>query len=378
MVAGAQDASAGTSSGGMPANTGGAPASAAAGQVASAGESTGGATGGSAATAGVSGGAAPAGMGGDAGNAASGSPGGGLPAGGAAEGGAPMGGGAGGEPPQQTGPVVDTSTPQLYELEFTAREADPQASEALGRQYAYLDTRAEPQGLLVVYLHGAGDFSDCGNGALGMLVASWGFHWFGPCYLSNYGVDNCGADIAGCRLEAFEGTDHHDFVDISRPNSIEERIIQGLAHLEELNPEGDWAYFVDNGAPRWSDIVITGHSHGASSSGIIGMNRLVARVVMLAGPYDMDQPWLNGTPMTPRERFFGFTHASDSQHQGHLAAFEALGLPGEPVLVDSSDPPYGDSHRLYSEAAVSDAHGSVTSGNIEAFVPVWRYLYGAP
>ena len=321
-------------------------------------------------SAGGTGGTAPAGgatSGG--GNTAAG----GVTGSGAVGGAASTGTGTTGDP--AGGPEVDRTNPQLHQLQFKADEADPQATRVLGNQFAYLDTRTEPQGKLVVYLHGAGDFSNCGDGALGTLVASWGFHWFGPCFLSNYGVDNCGDDIEGCRLEAFEGTDHHAFVDIRPPDSIETRIVRGLAHLEMLNPEGDWQYFVDGDTPRWSEIIITGHSHGASTSGVIGMHRNVFRVVMLAGPYDPGQAWLSADPLTVREHYYGFSHTGDSQHSGHLAAFEALGLVGTPTLVDGAQPPFGGSHRLYSAAAVADPHGSVTSGNISEYVEIWRYLY---
>jgi hypothetical protein len=273
---------------------------------------------------------------------------------------------------------VDRTSQELYEHSFRANEADASAATALGVQFSFLDTRVEPTGKLVIYLHGAGDFGNCGDGALGRLVAGWGFHWFAPCFQSNYGVDNCGDDIAGCRLEAFEGTDHHPFVDIGRADSIEERIIRGLQHLQTLNPAGVWQYFVDDDLPRWSEIVITGHSHGASTSGVIGMNRVVSRVVMLAGPYDVDQAWLTGTPLTARELFYGFTHSGDGQHAGHLAAFESLGVPGAPTSVDGASAPYGGSQGLYSEMSVGDAHGSVTSGNIAEYIDVWAYLYGAP
>jgi hypothetical protein len=240
-----------------------------------------------------------------------------------------------------------------------------------------LDTRAEPKGKLVVYLHGAGEFTSCGNGALGTLVASFGYHWFGPCYLSNYGVDNCGDDIEGCRLEALSGEDHHGFLEIERPDSIEARIVRGLQHLATLNPEGDWGYFVDGDAPRWSSIIVTGHSHGASTSGVIGVHHEVARVVMLAGPYDPEQAWLSSTPLTPVERFFGLSHTGDSQHSGHLAAWASLELPGTPTRGDGAEAPYGDSHRIFTSVSSGDAHGSVTAGNIDGLVPVWRYLYGA-
>ncbi len=294
------------------------------------------------------------------------------------EGGSAGAGGAGGslgDGGEGVGPNVDRAEQRLYELQFRPTAADPGASAATGNQYAYLDTRVEPAGKLVVYLHGAGAFNDCGNLPLGTMVAGWGFHWFAPCFSSNYGVDNCGDDIEGCRLEAFEGEDHHPFINISRSDSIEERIVRGLEHLQQEMPAGDWEYFLEGSSPRWSEIIITGHSHGASTSGVIGMYREVYRVVMLAGPYDPGQAWLNKTPVTPRDRFYGFSHSGDGQHQGHLAAFASLGLPGEPVRVDSADPPYGGSHRLYSSAGVGDAHQSVTTGDVESFVPVWHYMY---
>ncbi len=284
-------------------------------------------------------------------------------------------GGMGGSDSGGDGPNVDRSQQQLFQLQFRANEADSAAGATLGNQYAYLDTRAEPAGKLVVYLHGAGSFNDCGNLPLGTMVAGWGFHWFAPCFSSNYGVDNCGDDIEGCRMEAFEGQDHHPFVNISRPDSIEERIVQGLRYLQQELPAGDWDYFLDGDLPRWSEIIITGHSHGASSSGVIGMHRNVFRVVMLAGPYDPGQAWLSNTPITSPDRFYGFTHSGDGQHQGHLDAFAALGLPGQPVTVDGAQPPYSDSHRLFSSAGVGDAHQSVTTGDVAAFEPVWHYLY---
>ena len=275
-----------------------------------------------------------------------------------------------------SGPHVDRTNPSLFQTSFTANSLDSKASHALGKQFAYLDTRVAPKGKFVVFLHGADDFANCGNGALGTLVAGWGFHWFAPCYMATYGVENCGDDIEGCRLEALEGTDHHPFVNISRSDSIEQRIVLGLKHLQEVNPGGDWQYFLDGDAPRWSDIVITGHSHGASSAGVVGVHRKVFRVVMLAGPYDPGQAWLSLAPMTARDRFYGFSHTGDSQHSGHLAAWQSLGLPGTPTKVDGAQPPYGGTHRLESSASVSDAHQSVASGNINGFVDAWRYLYG--
>lgn len=285
------------------------------------------------------------------------------------------------------GPNVDRTEQELYAFEFSADQADVEASQSLGDQLAELDTRVAPLGKLVVYLHGAAESAParCGSSAHGELLAGVGFHVFQPCYNSYYGVGNCGQDIGGCRLEAFEGVDHHAFIAIAPADSIERRIVRGLRHLQAIHPEGDWQYFLDGDQPRWSAIIISGISHGASSAGVIGMNRLVHRVVMLSGPLDSDQAWLEGEPMTPRERFWGFSHTGDGQHEGHLESFEALALIGEATSVDGMTPPYGGSHRLITSAATGDGHGSTQAGGSSpqmggdyAFAPVWRQLYVEP
>jgi hypothetical protein len=282
------------------------------------------------------------------------------------------------------GPIVDRTDPQLHAFLFTPAEADAQSGDGDRAQSALLDTRVEPLGLLVVYLHGAGRPTTCGSRAHGEVLAGMGFHVFQPCYASDYGVGNCEDDIGGCRLEAFEGVDHTTVIDIAPPDSMERRIVRGLRHLESLHSGGDWDFFLDGDSPRWSAIVISGISHGASSSGIIGMVRSTARVVMLSGPLDTGQAWLEMTPVTPIDRFFAFTHTGDEQHPGHLDSFEAMMLPGSPVVVDGASPPYDGSHRLVSSADTSDGHGSTQAGRSSpragdeyVFMPVWRYLYGA-
>jgi hypothetical protein len=280
------------------------------------------------------------------------------------------------------GPVIDRGDPRLVALDFTADRADPEARQKLGAQLAYVDTRVEPRGRLVVYLHGAGAPSTCGSREHARVLAELGFHVFSPCYVSDYGVANCGRDVEACRLEAFDGVDRHPFVRIAPPDAIERRVVRGLAHLASVHPGGDWGYFLDDeGAVRWDRVVISGISHGASTAGLIGVHREVARVVMLSGPLDRGQAWLDRAPRTARERFFGFTHTADAQHEGHLEGFQRLGLPGAPFVVDGAAS-YGGSHRLVSSAASPDGHLAVEAGWASprigegyAYLPVWRALY---
>jgi hypothetical protein len=255
---------------------------------------------------------------------------------------------------------VDYTAPKRHDFTFKANEADPAANESLGTQGAYLDTRVKAKGKLIVYLHGAGDSAptSCTQGELANVVTAWGFHLITPCYNSYYGVSTCGTDIGGCRLEAFEGIDHTKAIDIKPANAIEPRVVAALKYLQAKHPGGDWKYFLDGDKPRWSEIIISGISHGASSAALIGVYRNVSRVVSLSGPLDTKQAWLSKTPLTPVDGFYGFTHTADDQHPGHLEAFAALKFPGAVVSVDGAMPPYSSSHRLKTSAPTSNGHSS--------------------
>lgn len=298
-------------------------------------------------------------------------------------GGSNTGGAGGGGGMADPGPNVDVSDPQLYKISFTAKEADGEATVALGTQLAFLDTNADPRGVLVVYLHGAGAPQTCGSNAHGEMLAGLGFHVLSPCYLSDYGVGNCSDDIEGCRLEAFEGVDHHAFIDVKPSDSAELRITKGLLYLQGKIPQGDWTYFLDGDKPKWSKVIISGISHGASSSAVIGKHRMVSRVVSLSGPLDSGQAWLKAPSITPIDRFFAFTHTDDGQHPGHLQSFADMGLAGDPISIDGAAPPYGGSHRLVSSAATADGHGATQAGGLSPkdangaylYLPVWTYMY---
>ncbi|MDP1921872.1 MAG: hypothetical protein Q8L14_36860 [Myxococcales bacterium] len=280
-------------------------------------------------------------------------------------------------------PNVDRASPQLYRFQFTAQAAEPDAGRWTGNQLARLDTRVAPRGLLVVYLHGAGTPTTCGSGAHQDFLAGLGFHTIGPCYATDYGVGNCGNQIGECRLEAFDGVDRHPFISITRAESLERRIVRMLQRLQTLNPQGDWQYFLVNGAPRWDRIVISGISHGASSAGVIAKVRSVHHAVMLSGPLDTNQAWLALPSLTPSAQLSAFTHTGDPQHPGHLDAFETMGLPGAPTRIEDGGRPWAGSHRLFTSVTTADPHGSTQAGGSSPrtadggyrFAPVWQELY---
>lgn len=283
------------------------------------------------------------------------------------------------------GPNVDVSDPQLYAFELSPTDADAESDDGDQTQLAHLDTRVAPRGLLVVYLHGANRPGTCGSRSHSEVLAGFGFHVVNPCYESDYGIGNCDDRVGDCRLEAFEGVDHHPFLEVTPANSLERRIARMLAYLDTEHPGGDWGYYLaDADTPAWDRIVISGISHGASTSALIGKHRSVARVVSLSGPNDRGQSWITESGVTPTDRYWSFSHTDDGQHPAIQTSQEDLGLPGTPVDVDTVPSPYDGSHRLQSSAPSSNGHvgtqaggaSPMTGGDFD-YVPVWRTMYGA-
>ncbi len=277
--------------------------------------------------------------------------------------------------------------------------ADPAADRWLQDQYAVFDRGAPAASRLVAYLVGANSKPAAARSTVGVLAAM-GFHVVAPMYANDYGItgvcapgrepdDDCHRRV---RLEAFEGADHSPHVAVSRANSAEERVTRMLAHLAAKYPDDGWGGFLDEtGRPRWAEMVVAGHSHGASSAGLVGKIRRVARVVMLSGPFDnrsgAPAPWTRLVPQTPLDRFWGFSHVSEEQHQGHLADWDAMGLLGPPANVDHAAPPFAGSHQLVTALDPppgKNPHGVTAAGLASPrlpdgsfrLAPVWRHLFG--
>jgi hypothetical protein len=198
------------------------------------------------------------------------------------------------------------------------------------------------------------------------------------------------------RLEAATGNDVSPELNLAKPDGMMERARHLLVWLSGEHPAGRWEQFLpdDQSAVRWDKVIISGSSHGSTTSARFAQHQEVARVVMLCGPRDQDQDWQAGPSATPVDRFFGFTHMLDEGWTGHhyCRSWQLLGLSalGQIVNVDDASPPYGHSRRLVSAADVGGdpkrAHGAVqpknnspkTAAGDYRYEDVWRYLYTHP
>ncbi|HEX7453607.1 MAG TPA: hypothetical protein VF294_15040, partial [Polyangiaceae bacterium] len=111
-----------------------------------------------------------------------------------------------------------------------------------------------------------------------------GFHVLAPAYDANFNIVINDADYYGdARREELDGLDHTSHyaardgqpaeqLGLSPADGVEHRVRFGLAYLAANFPDEDWDYFLTaDGEVRWSDVILTGTSHGASGAARFAM-----------------------------------------------------------------------------------------------------------
>lgn len=294
---------------------------------------------------------------------------------------------------------ADDSQPSRHDLQVRASAINPQAKEypdidyvfadkdgkPADMQHAVVDTSVTPRGELVIWLMGH-------NQRFFEHLSGYGLHAIQPHYANRWfsKIDgqkrDDGITLGKVRLEAATGEDFSPLVNIAKPDGLAARSIQFVKWLAENHPEGNWEQFLnDDGSDLlWDKVILSGISHGSTTSARFAKHQKVARVVMFSGPRDQFDEWQGYPSATPQNRYFGFTHILDSGWTGdhYCRSWQMLGLAqfGPMVNVDDATPPYGNSRRLITNIDVNNdagkAHGIVLSA--AAWDDVWRYLFTHP
>lgn len=273
---------------------------------------------------------------------------------------------------------------------FTDKKGKPQ-----DLQHASVDTGVKSQGRLVIWLmgHNAGLFEWLNSYGLHAIQVHYANKWFG--IIPSARRDD-GKTLGDIRLEAATGEDHSDLVSIPQPDGMMERAFQFVNWLAKEKPDGKWEQFIseDGKGLRWDKVIVSGASHGATTSARFAKHQKVDRVVCFCGPRDQLESWQSLPSATPGNRIFGFSHVLDGGWTGdhYCRSWEMMKLNdfGPIVNVDKSAPPYENTRRLITDADVKGddkrAHGSVTPGGSAVkdkdgkFIheAVWKYLFNHP
>jgi len=314
---------------GITSTTGSSGANAATGTTGQAGGSAGQLGGSTTGGAGGSGGAAGAGATGGSGGAGTA---------GSAMGGA-TGSASGGASDVGDGGLEPGDTPPWRPLNVTAPPA--QYIHMVDGDSAGIDTRAKPIGKLAVDI-------GVNSGSYQSWLGMRGYHVMGaPC--GNCAAPNlaAGRDVVGtCRMGEFAMTQAH--------------VLAALNTLAAQFPTEDWGYFLNqDGTVRWSDVAITGMSHGATTAAVAGrIGVRMWRVVSRSGPRDdtcgvgvsptatfeaANPPWMANCPLadiaswmdmpsiTPIDRFYGLVGTTDVEYGDIMFDMNRTMYPGPPV-----------------------------------------------
>ena len=287
---------------------------------------------------------------------------------------------------------IDSRTKEYPEIGFTfSKKGKPTDT-----QLAMVDTSVPDSGRLVIWLMTPPQplFERLNSYGHHAIQVTYAREWFGQ--MDKIRKDGDDDHFGNIRLEAATGEDHTKLINIAKPDGLMERSYQFVKYLDQKNPQGNWKQFLsrDGKDLDWEKIILTGASHGSTTSARLAKEIKVARVVMLSGPRDQTEKWQGMKSATPEERFFGFTHTLDSGWPGHhyCRSWLMLGLNnfGPIVNVDDSKPPYENSRRLITSSDVGGnagrAHGASTPGGASPkdkdgkylYEDVWKYLYTHP
>ena len=299
--------------------------------------------------------------------------------------------------------------PQHYRIKMRASEIDSRVKshpeigfvltdkkgKPADEENASVDTRVAPRGKLVIWLmkHNPALFDRLNSYGLHAIQVHYANKWFSICCQENPVGETCRGDI---RLEAATGQDFSEDVTIPKPDGMQQRAFQFVKALAKENPQGGWSHFLNDDQTdlRWSDVIVSGASHGSTTAARFAKHQKVSRVVALCGPRDQLQTWQSLPSATPENRYFGFSHVLDGgwTDDHYCRSWELIGMNkfGPIVNVEDNQPPYENTRRLITDFDVDGdakrAHSSVQPGSRAkknadgtlAHEDVWRYLYTHP
>jgi hypothetical protein len=275
---------------------------------------------------------------------------------------------------------------------FRSKDADAGVTFNDNTEVAIVDNRAPKMvGKLVLPFQGQGVKAGV-VGPNGEFCAQRGFHVLAIAAFQDYTITIDDPTFYGdARKQVWDGIEHTragDFASIrmTPADGVAQRTQKALQYLHEAYPAEDWGYYLNaDGSVRWSDVILTGMSHGASNAARWAMLVRVSRVVSLSGPRDnmctslsasncggVVANWLSETPATPIDRFYALTGVNDSQHLQHLFAMQTMNYVGAATNVSGMQPPYANSHRLIA------AGGHADYCDLASYRAVCNYLFGVP
>ena len=287
-------------------------------------------------------------------------------------------------------------------------DTDPAISSALHNHYVVSNPWTPQRDVLFLFFPGT--LSRATNyKMLCEAAADQGFHAVSLQYVNDVSVNNkCSRSrnlecYENMRREILFGSDFSPHVNVSRPNSAENRLVKLLRYLAVQYPLDGWEqYLTAGGVPRWSRIMVAGHSQGGGHAAMIGKYYSTAGVLMFASmdysfQYDKAGDWIHRNSNTRPERFFAAAHTQDqtmpiAAMRRYWNSFGFRGI-GPVINIDDVGSPYANSNTLitsikpakldkdksnYHNALCMDADTPLSSDGKPLLYDLWLYMLNEP
>lgn len=144
-------------------------------------------------------------------------------------------------------------------------------------------------------------------------------------------------------------------------DAIINRLTKLLLYLAENDKQGNWGMYLENGAPKWSEIALSGQSQGGGMAAYIAKNTLVHKVITFSGGWDFAEgnqiaKWYYKDSATPPERWYGAYHVEENYAKALLESYQAMRIPDSHIYHFSLSPRKG--RKAHSEGVSSDVYKS--------------------
>lgn len=268
--------------------------------------------------------------------------------------------------------------------------------------YVAVNPAVTNNGKLVLFIGGTG--SQAKNyTAIPRLAANLGFHAISIAYPNSIAAAQAcaGSPDSLCfdsfRQEICYGTPVSSKVAVDTLNSISIRLVRLLQYLSVAYPFAGWDQFLSGGLPVWSNIAVAGHSQGSGHALYFANTQPCNRALLFSGAndysvyYSRTAHWIRSSFQTSKTGIFSFLNLYDEveSYSSQYEVLKSLGMlaADDSTLVDTKQPPYGNSHCLYTKAQSSHPSLAATYHNSTSvdyfapigtgeflFNPVWTYM----
>lgn len=299
---------------------------------------------------------------------------------------------------------IITANAQLTEHQVLPGATDININGNNVPHYAYLNNNINQLNKLLLFIPGTNATPEDYR-MFEQTAAYLGYHSIGLTYenLQSINIEICPATKdptchGRAREEVWFGKDTHDSITVNYDNSIINRLLRLIKHLDINYPAENWGqYLINDTTVNWQSVVIAGHSQGAGHAAFGSKFFQMDRVIMLSWVDWMwpgtNPDWITQPGQTPDSAYFGFIHTGDASiYSGIPTTWTNLGMNpfGAITNIDNMSPPYNNTHSLITSAPINQSptqtnyHNStcvdwvttITSNGDTLYKPVWEYLLG--